>query len=408
MILSTSSIVSTVFTGSLLILALWLYLRDVDRIARVGTGVIFILMAIVFFRVLLPLEYSFTKTVNSEYIMVFIHETLKSRILLLHQDISVRSVILAIWFAGTIISARRIINARMDFENFIKQMPVSEDRTVNELITTITHEYKKPIPFKVLLSNKVDTPMLYGIKNPKIIVPIMDLTESEWYFILKHEIAHYYNRDLLIILLLQCVNAIYWWNPFLRILNKEVDKILEIRADAAVTKNLGEEDKLEYLYCLLHMLKSFREESRRNYAVALSGARKSLICHRYELILAERKRSKRRMNANVMTALLVLSLYFSFMTVFEPAYYPTGKEAEGIFMLTDDNSFLLENPQGCYTVYYNDEVFFDTTEMDESLVELAIYTNVDEALEERARNRTFPYYIIRKGTKLLEFYAPWA
>lgn len=40
--------------------------------------------------------------------------------------------------------------------------------------------------------------MIFGIRKPYILIPDLNFSKKEWYYILRHEIAHFYHGDLLI------------------------------------------------------------------------------------------------------------------------------------------------------------------------------------------------------------------
>ncbi|WP_092472491.1 M56 family metallopeptidase [Desulfotruncus arcticus] len=57
--------------------------------------------------------------------------------------------------------------------------------------------------------------------------PKIELSEEEWYYILSHEVAHYYHGDLWIKIVTEFLHIIYWWNPFVCLLKNRYRKHLK-------------------------------------------------------------------------------------------------------------------------------------------------------------------------------------
>lgn len=204
-------------------MALWLYLRDINGIVQIGIKGTFIIIALILIRIIFPFELSFARTIPSDHIMVFIRDTLKNEISLFTITLTVKEFLLAIWLLGIVIYGFMAIKARIDFRHFVDRLSRKDNDKVNQILSSIMSKRHKNTPFEIICSSEISIPMLYGIINPKIIIPDIYLSKNEWKFILEHEIGHYYNYDLQMILLVQILSVIYWWNPFIYLLNY-VDK----------------------------------------------------------------------------------------------------------------------------------------------------------------------------------------
>lgn len=394
MVFSTSSLVSVAFMSSLGIMALWLYLRDINGIVQIGIKGTFIIIALILIRIIFPFEFSFTRTIPSYHIMVFIRDTLKNEISLFTITLTIKEFLLAIWLLGIVIHGFMAIKARIDFRHFVDRLPRKDNDKVNQILSSIMSKRHKTTPFEIICSSEISIPMLYGIINPKIIIPDIDLSKNEWEFILEHEIGHYYNYDLQTILFIQFLNVIYWWNPLIYLLNAEVDNLLEIRADAFVTKDLYEAHKIEYLSCLLSVLKKLPKNNRKHDVIALTGAKKSVLSHRYQFILARNESPIKRVKPSLKTIFLIGIVCMSFFFTFEAASSPE-EMMQGAFSLARDNSYIVVNQADTgYDVYVDNEFFFTSKEMHESFLGLNIYDNLEEANINEKKRQEHPilYY----------------
>lgn len=380
MFFSPSSLLTVVFLCSLLIMFIWFYLRDIDRMVQIGIKGIFIIIGFIIMRLIFPFEFIFSDSFASRYFMPNILGLLHTPVIFVsNKTFTILHIGFFVWIVGIIITAASTIKARLHFGQVVKQLPILSDSNINNILHTITKEYKKPVSFQVVYSNLISTPVLYGYHCPKIIVPTVELTYEEWHFILKHEISHYYNRDLQIKMFVQLLRILYWWNPFIYLLNTEIDKMLEFRADSVVTKNLCEEEKTKYLDCLLKVAKGLSLEKNNYYSVAFESGRTSVLSQRFHLILGNYKHSNnKRLSTILMIIPLILLLYFSFIAVFEP-YSISPDHAANTVELTEDSSYLVLNSNGGYDVYINNNFFATVQEIKDSYSNLNVYHNLEEA-----------------------------
>lgn len=69
-----------------------------------------------------------------------------------------------------------------------------------------------------------------------------------------HEYIHLQNNDFFIKILINLLCAIYWWNPFTRLLKKDLNQSMEIRCDSIAVQRLGRQERSEYLSVILTKL----------------------------------------------------------------------------------------------------------------------------------------------------------
>ncbi|RJP30903.1 MAG: hypothetical protein C4527_08760 [Candidatus Omnitrophota bacterium] len=87
---------------------------------------------------------------------------------------------------------------------------------------------RRNIAFRV--SSEVDFPIAFGILKPVILLPHgfpERLSRKEQEAILAHELAHHARRDTLVNGLQLLLTAVWWFNPFVWVLNHEIRRIRE-------------------------------------------------------------------------------------------------------------------------------------------------------------------------------------
>ncbi|MEH2936419.1 M56 family metallopeptidase [Acutalibacter sp. JLR.KK004] len=162
-----------------------------------------------------------------------------------------------IWSALALILFVRKITVYQGFIQYIKagNKEVSDIKILNLLSDC---EEKLNIKTRVELSRNslIASPMLIGFFRPRIILPISELEDRELSYIFVHELIHYKQRDMFYKWLIQIVVCVHWFNPFVYLLEKEVNKSCELSCDEKVISVLDDTARREYGDTLISFLKS--------------------------------------------------------------------------------------------------------------------------------------------------------
>lgn len=378
MLLSSSEFFTIVFTCNILIIILWFYLKSVKRIRILGTGVVIACVIYIIFRLLIPMEFIFSYSIPVQYLLPKLFKFSNSSIITIRNiNFTWINIINAIWILGIIVLTIRTIIKYLKFGNEIKQQILLEDKKVLNTLDKVILKYNKKISFQIIIVDFITTPMLYGIHAPKILIPVMELSEKDWNFILSHEVEHYYRRDLYIKLLIEIITIAYWWNPFIYLLKTAFDKVLEINVDLSVTKDLDPEEKLEYLQCLLDTARKFSPKKLYGLSLAFESRNKSILAQRFYMVL-ESENSKKSSKTILMIMPIIFISIFSLLVVFEP-YAISPTDAQSTFELDADNAYLIVNPNRDYDLYINQKYIATVHEIKSSYSNLSIYQNLKEA-----------------------------
>lgn len=107
-------------------------------------------------------------------------------------------------------------------------------------------EYEK----NVYLSDKIDSPFLFGFIKPKIYLPL-DVSDEAESYVLAHERAHIKRFDYIIKPFGFVLLAIHWFNPFVWIAYTMLGRDIEYACDEKVIKDFGNEERKAYATALL-------------------------------------------------------------------------------------------------------------------------------------------------------------
>lgn len=200
-------------------------------------------------------------------------------------------------------------------------------------------------------------------------IPEYPFSDTELYYILKHELTHYINKDIIIKLIFSFINCLFWWNPFVFLLRSEINQILEIKCDWAVCEKMPDVERLLYLRAITNVLRNMvdREFGGNYYTSAIALTKGDKLVQRFSLI-CETPIKARSLTFNICTycalaALVVLSYSFLIQRYSYPAEtdFSDCIEDTNIIICTPENSEIyLENDK--YKLYANGEFQFDVGE----------------------------------------------
>ncbi len=197
-----------------------------------------------------------------------------------------------IWSALALVLFVRKVTVYQGFIQYIKagNKEVSDIKILNLLSDC---EEKLNIKTRVELSCNplIASPMLIGFFRPRIILPVGELEDKELSYIFVHELIHYKQRDMFYKWLIQIVVCVHWFNPFVYLLEKEVNKSCELSCDEKVISILNEKAKREYGDTLISFLKSNNLYKSSLASVTLTEGAEQLK-ERLGAIMKFRKKSK--------------------------------------------------------------------------------------------------------------------
>jgi len=152
-------------------------------------------------------------------------------------------------------------------------------------------------------SDRVSTPLTYGILHPVILMPKSTDWENtkQLQYVLMHEYVHICRYDALMKLIVTCALCIHWFNPMVWIMWFLFNQDVEISCDERVVRYMGEVSKSAYALMLIQM-----EEERSSFVPFCSGLLPKLGKNAMEeRITAIMKIKKKSMPAVIGAAVLV-------------------------------------------------------------------------------------------------------
>lgn len=168
--------------------------------------------------------------------------------------LSFSSILIFLWALGVLISVLYRIISYHRFNKLIKRWsrPYKENRAI-EIMRQLNTEMgiRRQIDILICPQLLISTPILKGLMKPVILIPDIELTDSELYLVLKHELVHFKHKDIYLKLVILLTMSLHWFNPTVYFLSKSLSSLCEQACDEAVLKKVNHEQRKQYSQTLI-------------------------------------------------------------------------------------------------------------------------------------------------------------
>lgn len=351
------SFFTAVIWCNLFAIIIYILLRKNKLILSIGIQVFLVLFVFTLLRLVVNVEFSFTRIFPSYVVFPAIQRFYRLTPLTgisAKLDYTIAEILIAIWIGG---SCCCLLKAAIKEHRFMQQMScesVTQDTRMLSILHQIAQEGASEV--RIVVTENVTIPMIAGLHSPTIYLPDISLSDTEIHAVLLHEWTHYIHRDLWTKTLLYWLCAIFWWNPFFLLLKHSIDNALEIHSDLSLTLHMTQNEKLDYLQAILDIAKRTHQTKKLSSACALyliPKSKESILKQRMELVLNYRSSSTRRRVETVLLTLLMSLLYVStYLFVLQPDNGSPDEVRQGLaFEIDYDAMYISENPDGTYDLY---------------------------------------------------------
>ncbi|MFR8818119.1 MAG: M56 family metallopeptidase, partial [Butyricicoccus sp.] len=128
----------------------------------------------------------------------------------------------AIWLFGTVFL---LIRYALQYHKAIRaarQARPWDSRTAS-LLSEIRRQTGRTIKVRGRTAANIESAFGVGVLRRYIILPDKTYTDAELHYILLHEYTHFLNHDTTVKLLVTLYCIIFWWNPVVYLLQKDLE-----------------------------------------------------------------------------------------------------------------------------------------------------------------------------------------
>lgn len=161
------------------------------------------------------------------------------------------SICFVVWCIGmiffTVFFVISYLRCRIEFQTALPVSNAYAEQWIKE------HRLKRHISIKQ--SDRISTPLTYGIFRPVILLP----KKTDWenvnqlQYIFFHEYVHIYRFDTFAKLIAILALCIHWFNPFVWVMYILFNRDIELACDESVIRKFGEKSKSAYSLMLISM-----------------------------------------------------------------------------------------------------------------------------------------------------------
>lgn len=271
----------------------------------------------------------------------------------------VPELFMVVWFFGSAASLFYFILKNLTADRKIKRYNVCADGKVARIFMRVQAEAVRH-PEVDIYTCPINIPMGTGIVHKRILLPELDCTDEQIYYILKHEYAHFCNHDLAVKFLIRIFCCIFWWNPVVYILKRDVAELMEIKADALAVSSFSGQKKRAYIDCVAWVFAQSAKDYSPSVSTPLFIRRKKRpedeILGRAKLILwPVEKPTKFRQGMALIVAFSIFLASYSF--VIQPSFDPPVEEivtSEHTWEIDTTDAYILKHKDGTYSYVLKD------------------------------------------------------
>jgi TonB family protein len=158
-------------------------------------------------------------------------------------------------------------------------------------------QWRTGIRVSLLMSDEIDSPVTFGLRTPKIILPLSfkNLSEPCQKAVLCHELLHVRRHDWILIIIEEIVCSLFWFHPAIWWLRSRIHLSREQAVDHEVVQMTG--SKQPYLHSLLEIAQA---QGRPRAVPAPLFLKERHLVQRVTLLLREVSMSRSRLAISIM------------------------------------------------------------------------------------------------------------
>lgn len=372
------SFVTAVLLSSLLIVVLYLSRKSVKTIRMLNFGYLACLYLFCLGRMFFSVELPFAAVICAPSLMNPLHDVNEANLPMMEGAFLVSDLLLLVWAVGSILLFAQFLIRYHRGKRDIDRLPKQENQVLQKILDELQRGNKRRIPIQVLCCSGLSTPCGIGLLRRQILLPSQEYTEEELFHILRHELQHFQTHDLLVKWMIRVFQCLFWWNPLVYLLGKDMDQVLEIKCDLSVVKNYSRQETLAYM----RTIKSQLEQAIHTEKIvpvasaslvgnfAMSNVEERFLYLAESLKPNQRKELPKPAFAVLFAALIMASYSFVLQSSYEAP--ELDENGEKIQYMQEDEIKLLHKKDGSYQEICQDELVKVPNYIAEEMIEQGV------------------------------------
>ena len=335
------SVWMTILWSSVLILIFYVLRKKLVLLDVCSVSGVLILYIFCIIRLMIPIELPWTKELWGGEIYNRVYDIVRYEVV---SGINIYQMFGLIWMAGALFFFIKLTIRYIKLKKMLDRIPAEKDERAENVFTTVLkNKEKRP---EIMKTSAVQIPCCVGLFHKRILLPTKEYSDEELYYILLHEYTHLKNNDVLTKLLINSICAVYWWNPLVYLLRKDMQQSLEIRCDGLVSKKMDSVSRSNYLAVMLAEFKdNCHADGFKKYhssVMPLFEEHSEKLIERFQLV-SDRKNATSIKGNLVATVITICLLLASYSFVLQSKYDCPIEEIENddiSYSVDSDNSYI--------------------------------------------------------------------
>lgn len=315
-----------------------------------GMKFVFVGIALILIRMLIPFDFPFTVTITSYKILPPI-----SRVLFRYignTEIGLAEILFFIWIVVAVIKVIKLFWCQIRYRNYLRPF-IIKDWSKNQQLHEVLQMCGATSLQACVLPQAI-APAIVGLLHPVLVLPEEEFTSKELYYICRHEVEHYRNHDLWLKFFLNLVICTQWFNPLVYIMDRELTLAFELSNDQVVLADCDELECTEYAECIVKVARYQSREFSDKNALSFTKKNHSNIKTRLQFIISKNRNSGKKNKYSVAANYILVAAAVLISVLFVPeAYVPDGLEQEKQTYIKNDTSYFLKEGKEKYRLYMN-------------------------------------------------------
>ena len=210
------------------------------------------------------------------------------------------------------------------------------------------------------------SPFSLGVFRKIIVLPDEAYSDEQLRYILLHEYTHFLYHDTLLKTLVEIFCIMFWWNPVVYLLKRDLEQLIELRCDSSVSRRLSKQQRAEYLRTILSALQHACAQKQTPYSTTAFSYKHADydIKERFDAVMHGESKLA-HISMVVCTLLLFVSLFrISYAFQLQPAYPAPPSTEPNTVDLNPEHTIIQKEFDGTYQLYLDGEWFLTLTEQD--------------------------------------------
>lgn len=210
-----------------------------------------------------------------------------------------------LWLAGVSFMTVRMFGTVLAVQRF-RHEPILPAGELLDAIRALQERMRIRQPIRVVVSEALATPAVFGIWSPVLILPVSIVTSTpvhEVEAVVLHELAHIRRHDFVVDLLQMLVEALLFFNPAVWWISRQIRQEREACADAAAVAMTGR--PLQFAQILADWAERIRHAQPAPSAVAAFAGRRRFLADRVRRLLVPDHLPELSVSPLAMTPLLL-------------------------------------------------------------------------------------------------------